>query len=748
MTDFRVCLGKDHAQQLLKFALTSLIPRNFWGNFASNARLQTVRATSFEAHAPCITIYNHKHQHLQQQQHVQFVNSLDNFKSGLDVVGFCIVIDLCRPYRYLIHRLLIADSFIADQRSYSNSPDESNFTSRLFEHGDKRVWCPNIQSEQMDGAPDFVELQTPQPQECCIEGVAVNASSHVGIRVEMDYLERISTGYWEHRAWVPVAGGALLRPTKYTEDLSAVQLIPFPEPYFGIRLQGVRITMLECDGKAVRVGLIISELEEADFEKKKKKLRTATAESLCGTENFDDANDYRAWWYRLQAGREGVQRTVSSLCDLQYKAHRELGILRSKSKALDKANVDISVQCFEEDDPSGIVVYYIVYGSLLLVAFPIMLAMNLDQLEANMTNTSNTSNVTSPTNPRYTMARSNPERILRTICWQSSSDPPRVPWLAVLCPFLLAAAFAVSMISVHVRGVFKRFIQTKGIVDDLRVSNRTLKHVHAEINDHFQAIDQVSEDVKIKAVVKAANKEYMMIDSFYFEPPARKKLYLQDSQMLPVSLDILVLIICVFAAVVCAVPEWWCRLGSEENVALPIIYVGLCVVADVVMVVFLRRCSTGVETIRDMCFGCCSERLGEDFYIKPVHRAYLTMLVTSTVLLQQLLLLLEMFAFFNQVSFFFVFSPFFIVAVSMCPCCAYGVEIWFVTICLVLMSPSVVLLMLKADKLLGIGTALLLGPAFPEFSWFMVMVPIWVNFTFLFPVLMCMLAKAYEAMDD
>merc|ERR1712187_223592 len=41
--------------------------------------------------------------------------------------------------------------------------------------------------------------------------------------------------------------------------------------------------------------------------------------------------------------------------------------------------------------------------------------------------------------------------------------------------------------------------------------------------------------------------------------------------------------------------------------------------------------------------------------------------------------------------------------------------------------PSIVLLMLKTDAFLGIGTAFWMGDALTKFSWVIVMVPIWVS---------------------
>jgi len=111
------------------------------------------------------------------------------------------------------------------------------------------------------------------------------------------------------------------------------------------------------------------------------------------------------------------------------------------------------------------------------------------------------------------------------------------------------------------------------------------------------------------------------------------------------------------------------------------------------------------------------------------------------MLAQQVMLLLQMFTFFREVSFVFVFLPLLVVAVFiMCTVCfveVFNVYFFFFGLYLI---PSVVLLMLKADNLLGVGTAVLIGDAFPKFSWSIVMIPVWMlmgfvlNFFFLFVV--------------
>ena len=65
--------------------------------------------------------------------------------------------------------------------------------------------------------------------------------------------------------WIPVADGALLRPSKTAHvhfkkdgEKFPVQLILFPEPYADFRLGRARITVVECDGRPVQVALLTS----------------------------------------------------------------------------------------------------------------------------------------------------------------------------------------------------------------------------------------------------------------------------------------------------------------------------------------------------------------------------------------------------------------------------------------------------------------------------------------------------------
>ena len=94
---------------------------------------------------------------------------------------------------------------------------------------------------------------------------------------------------------------------------------------------------------------------------------------------------------------------------------------------------------------------------------------------------------------------------------------------------------------------------------------------------------------------------------------------------------------------------------------------------------------------------------------------------------QQVMLLLPMFTFFREVSFVVVFMP----LLAVVPFCAvwilfFGGIAFHIPFWAIFPIPSIVLLMLKADNLLGVGTAFLIGDAFPKFSWWLIMIPMWV----------------------
>ena len=142
---------------------------------------------------------------------------------------------------------------------------------------------------------------------------------------------------------------------------------------------------------------------------------------------------------------------------------------------------------------------------------------------------------------------------------------------------------------------------------------------------------------------------------------------------------------------------------------LPIIFVALCVVLNVVAGLLLRAYSATP----------CSND------VPPLH----IIIICGAMLVQQLLLLMKTFTFFSEVSFVVVFSPLF-VPIFMIIIYLYTVPMSPLTFILVIVfglvsSTSIVLMMLKADDVFGIGTSLDFGSSFPKFSWAVIMLPIW-----------------------
>ena len=149
------------------------------------------------------------------------------------------------------------------------------------------------------------------------------------------------------------------------------------------------------------------------------------------------AGDYREWWYRLQSVRYHVQRVLPALCENTQdvnKQHKKF--TRDRQNALFRVRRSACLSCFKQEGELFLISIgsFLVYGLMLSVAFPIMLALNLDQLAQTTTNTT-----------RYdSFANPNPNQILRTTCWPRST-PPRGPWAAVFCPFILTTVYALAI---------------------------------------------------------------------------------------------------------------------------------------------------------------------------------------------------------------------------------------------------------------------------------------------------------------
>ena len=107
-----------------------------------------------------------------------------------------------------------------------------------------------------------------------------------------------------------------------------------------------------------------------------------------------------------------------------------------------------------------------------------------------------------------------------------------------------------------------------------------------------------------------------------------------------------------------------------------------------------------------------------------------------------------MFTFFHQVTFVVVFLPLLImVPLTWVAACMIDLDSLFPVVLAACSIPSIVLLMLKMDDLFEVGTAITIGSAFPEFSWAVIMIPIWAGFV-VTPLATCTLTVLFEGCDD
>ena len=427
--DFRICLKTDHALDLLRFTFrpkkSAFRPKKKLSHrirsLITPAELSTKQLPDFQ----------------------RFIDRLREFKLGTAtaVIGHCVVVDLCRPFVCSLHLISI---YNANKRSHSNVPKDSKmfqtFDGSDLSDGDltnianehkSTEWCPRPPPEQSIDGPDFVMLTRttwPQTRPLCVEGVAVKASAPVAIRVELQNMSG---------QWISVDGGALLRPDKNANNLvsqpkrhKCLQLIIFRDPYVNFSLQSARITVVECNGRSVRVGLLVSNTKTLDqalsrtLQRQSYKSFLTTDNStdiLTGrTEGFDNGDDYYNWWYRLQSVRARVGRLSPHMHEAvqdMKKDEIQLSFSRSRISAVSKT------PCCGRHDSKIMMPSILVYGVSMIVAFPVMLGMNLDQACAlhswNTTNATNiTTNISMTTTSHYNMVSPDPNRIMRTMCWR------------------------------------------------------------------------------------------------------------------------------------------------------------------------------------------------------------------------------------------------------------------------------------------------------------------------------------------
>ena len=708
--DFKICVQREYALALLD---------STFGTYSISTR-PSVQSLIFPIKAD-------------ENKYRLFVQQLRKYKEqikGVGIANHCVVIDLCRPLPSSIHQLCL---YNPKERSHSNLSNDPLISCLSPEHLDgmanKRAslkWCPRPPSEQSTDGPDFVILTRKTTYPVTIEGVVVRATGPVAIRVEL-----------QNRSdeWDSVNGGALLRPLTDSNDSASqhgqnksLQLIVFPEPYKNFLLEIARITVVECDGREVRLALLVSNTDWSyQCTSKWYQRHQGTDMFVNRTENFDAEDDYRNWWYRLQSIRCHVGRILPDM-EAGIRAMRgyDSVLKRVRKKA---SSSTIKPHC-NNHRQKLVVVSVAVHALLLLVLFPILLVLNLDPLTtahhssntSNVTNTTTTTTMNMPTTPDYTMKNPDPHRIMRTICWSTPDNAVLVvPWSVVFAPFLVSMLVALGLI-------MSRFIDVclsrRQVGSWALRYNNAYKHsrlcrenVHAQLETRMST--EVGEENGVSNTVQGIVDDFMAAAIDPMPPFHSDAVSKSDFQCVKIHfVDHFALIIGLVAAVIYGVADWGCYYNDVDSEGLAVgvlcILVSLCVAMDVTVgVQFVRFIMTWLES--DGWYGCFSIAKRSTFVL------------FGLLILQQLLLLLEMFTFFHEVSFVLVFLPLLVAIVMfnaiMCVPCDWRVG-FITTICCITSFASVVLLMSKADDLFGVGTV---SPQwFSEMSWVVVMIPIWV----------------------
>ena len=764
--DFRICLDRKHATELLQFAIYTESERtesNYFSEFFLRSERRSKREKKYDealikmqflpipgqvarAETSTGSKFSRKNQIKGFISDLRFGSRQES--AGIAWTGIArpcaVVVDLCRPYQYSTHRIFVYPDISCPPNRYLHyTENKTNSTE----------WCPRSPLEQSADGPDFVLISNTSKESrlLCVEGVAVQAAGPVAIRVE---LKNEASDQW-----VSVIGGGLLRPYDTYRKANAndkgsqqsrrkwIQLFIFPNPFPDFPLHSARVTVVECDGGGVRVGLLVSEIgKNCPPTNSPPKpvasppvappgglLPDAVALPVAGdsenlfcnrTDAFDTDDDYRKWWYRLQRARHHASRVtqiaLETRSDIQQEtvkleqARKDIGVVPDYPWC-EKRNIQIVV----------FVTSALVHGFLLIVVFPILLVLNLDQLTA--LHFAGTINVTNATTSHYNMASPNPGRIMRTLCWQHPADMGislRVPWSAVFSPFAISMLLAFAMIAA-------RFYDTLRHRRQLKSENAAVKklvgHFGSEIEKLRARLDAaVSPDAIVDpgvlSTVRAIVEDYSSVNTFVTPFSNHSRIhYPKHAFLVSHAVEIYALINGVIAAVIYGVADWGCYFGDVDSQAVSVgvfcVLTALFVVMDVVAHVhFVQFVLLGIGT-------SYSDRM-----ICKVACKVFNYVLFGGLIVQQLMLLLEMFTFFHETSFFITFLPILAVIVLLNVAmftspdgCCYGIIMLFASLALI---TGLVLLIFKTDELFGVGTALTFS--LPEFTWAVVMIPVWV----------------------
>ena len=274
--DFRICLDRKHAKELLQFAINTKSERTPWHDNFQKTERRSKREKKYDEALIKMQFLPIPDQVALAKPSTDSEPSLKNQIKGFisDLCyGSCqesagiawtgiprpcaVVVDLCRPYQYSTHRIFVYPDISCPPNRYLHyTENKTNSTE----------WCPRSPSEQSVDGPDFVLISNTSKESrlLCVEGVAVQAAGPVAIRVE---LKNEASDQW-----VSVIDGGLLRPYRTYTKTNAndkgsqqsrrkwIQLFIFPNPFPDFPLHSARVTVVECDGGGVRVGLLVSEI--------------------------------------------------------------------------------------------------------------------------------------------------------------------------------------------------------------------------------------------------------------------------------------------------------------------------------------------------------------------------------------------------------------------------------------------------------------------------------------------------------
>ena len=560
--------------------------------------------------------------------------------------------------------------------------------------------------------------------------------------------------------WIPVADGALLRPSKTAHvhfkkdgEKVPVQLILFPEPYADFRLDRARITVVESDGRPVQVALLNSRA----FSWSGTGVESVFTDR---TVNFEGENDYRNWWCLLQAVRRHACHVMPVVCEAQEK----LSVPVSAFAEVDKRvrNPDLKLACAWTGDRTEFLLLNISLAlhipMILFVSFVIlvtldrfetpqngtMLATNytLNTTHLNTTNHSTTIKyrlVLDPQSGYDLISKPNTaDSLVRTSCWPDNTSVPRLvyntrtnlteisygtrqvlmPLRFLFVPVLISCVYSFVVLLARLFVVLMVCRRTHRVAVRFRRARKHLAAVYKDVKARTEtalAALRANPDPIVTSTVEdivgcSTNTLFyfaqsgMQLPRFFHWPALRHELGM--------VIDIAVLFVGGYTAVGYVLLDW-CRFAeadSKATIALPISFAALSVVMDVTLIAYL---------------GAVNLRWKHWYKRQKCKCIGRSLCIMCSIMGLQVFLLLKMFTFFRA-SFFYVFSPliFLLIVASLDVVSEFlRYFVFFRSIGFgVLAICGAVLLAFKTDSLYDEGTALLFS--LPSWAtWYLLIFP-------------------------